>query len=118
MNVELIVTENFKKAAKKLLKKYLSLKLELLELEKKLLSNPQMGTSLGKDCYKIRLAVKSKGKGKSGGIRIITHIIVKLKIDHTDLTRVYMVYIYDKSEFENVSQKDLVRMIKEIKKSD
>ena len=63
MNVEIKVTEIFKKAAKKLLKKYPSLRLELQDLEKQLLTNPKIGTSIGSDCYKIRLAVKSKGKG-------------------------------------------------------
>ncbi|CAN5873801.1 hypothetical protein BH11BAC7_BH11BAC7_16560 [soil metagenome] len=27
---------------------------------------PQVGTSIGNNCYKIRLAISSKGKGKSG----------------------------------------------------
>lgn len=79
MNVEVKVTDVFKTAAKKLLKKYSSLKLELQNLEKQLIANPKMGTSIGNDCYKIRTAVKSKGKGKSGGIRIITHLIAKVK---------------------------------------
>ncbi len=90
-----------------------------MELEKELLANPQMGTSLGNDCYKIRLAVKNKGKGKSGGVRVITHIIARLQMDDANnLTKLYMVYIYDKSEFETVSQKDISRMIKEIIKND
>ncbi len=114
MNVEVKVTGVFKKAAKKLLKKYPSLRLELQNLEIQLLSNPKMGTSIGSDCYKIRLAVKSKGKGKSGGVRIITHLIAKLKIDDTGLTKVYVVYIYDKSEFESISLKDIRKMIVEI----
>jgi hypothetical protein len=118
MNVDVIVTENFKKAAKRLLKKYSSLKLELSGLENQLLSNPKTGAPLGNDCFKIRLAVKSKGKGKSGGVRIITHVILKLKEIDNDLKRVYMVYIYNKSEFETISQKDIDKMIKEIKKKE
>jgi hypothetical protein len=70
---------------------------------------------LGNDCYKIRLAVKSKGKGKSGGVRIITHIIAKLKRDNAGLTKLYMVYIYDKSELESLTDKELRKMIKEVK---
>jgi len=115
MNIEIRVTENFKKSAKKLFKKYSSLKLELLDLEKNLHSNPKMGTPIGNDCYKIRLAVKSKGKGKSGGVRVITHIIAKVESDAGGPARLYLVYIYDKSEFESLSDKDLRKMIKEIK---
>lgn len=114
-DIEVIVTDTFKKAAKKLLKKYSSLSSELLDLEKDLLTNPMMGTPLGNDCYKIRLAVKSKGKGKSGGLRLITHLIAKLKVDSSGMIRVFLVYIYDKSEFENISQKDISKMINEIK---
>jgi hypothetical protein len=116
MKVDIRVTENFKKAAKSLIKKYPSLKSELLDLEKVLQSNPKMGTPIGSDCFKIRLAVKSKGKGKRGGVRILTHIIVNLKIDETGLTKLYMVYIYDKSEFEAISDKELMKMIKDIKR--
>lgn len=85
-----------------------------MDLEKELLNNPTLGTSLGNDCYKIRLAVKSKGKGKSGGLRIITHLIAKLIVDNRGLTRVYLVYVYDKSEFENISRKDIIKIINEI----
>jgi mRNA-degrading endonuclease RelE of RelBE toxin-antitoxin system len=115
MKVDIRITENFKKAAKKLLRKYPSLKFELLNLEEELQSNPKKGTPIGSDCFKIRLSVKSKGKGKSGGVRILTHIIVNLKIDDNGLTKLYMVYIYDKSEFESISEKELKRMIKDIK---
>jgi hypothetical protein len=98
MSIDLRVTENFKRAAKKLLKKYSSLMQELSTLEQELRGNPKMGTALGNDCYKIRLAVKSKGKGKSGGVRIITHIIARMEKVDASSTRIYLVYVYDKSE--------------------
>jgi len=63
MNYSVELSENFKKEAKRLTKKYPSLKLELshvfLELEK----NPTLGTSLGNNIYKIRIGISSKGKG-------------------------------------------------------
>jgi hypothetical protein len=63
-----------------------------------------MGTSLGRDCYKIRLSISSKGKGKSGGARIITYVrVVK--------NRVYLMDIYDKSEQANISEKELIELI-------
>jgi len=41
-------------------------------------NNPRLGTAIGKNCYKIRLSIRSKGKGKSGGARVITHLIVNI----------------------------------------
>jgi mRNA-degrading endonuclease RelE of RelBE toxin-antitoxin system len=59
----------FEKQAKRLIKKYASLKKELLKLVQDLKENPVQGTSIGKNCFKIRIAIASKGKGKSGGSR-------------------------------------------------
>ena len=72
MSYNIVPIDNFKKEVKRLIKKYASLKNELLELNEQLEENPTLGTSLGNDIYKIRLAIISKGKGKSGGARIIS----------------------------------------------
>jgi len=75
MNV--IAISRFKKEAKFLVKKYRSLLNELEALIESLETNPMQGVFLGKDCYKIRLAIASKGRGKSGGARVITHIYIR-----------------------------------------
>ena len=72
MKVIVRITKNFKLEAKPLLKKHRSLLNDLVKLEKELLTTPRLGTSLGNDAYKIRLKISSKGKGKSGGARIIS----------------------------------------------
>ena len=64
MQVEINVTEAFKRAAKPLIKKYRSFVDDLAELEAELIANPEKGTPLGNNVYKIRLRIKSKGKGK------------------------------------------------------
>ena len=70
----------------------------------KLTINPTMGTPIGKDCYKIRIAISSKGKGKSGGARMITFVrIVK--------QTVFLMDIYDKSEQVTISDKELQLLI-------
>ena len=97
----------FEKQAKRLIKKYVSLKKELLQLVQQLKKDPQQGTPLGKGCFKIRISIASKGKGKSGGARVITNFFV------TDGT-VYLLSIYDKSEKENLSDKDLSELLKDI----
>jgi mRNA-degrading endonuclease RelE of RelBE toxin-antitoxin system len=96
--------EVFERQAKKLTKKYPSLKSELLALVRELKENPNQGTAIGKSCYKIRLAIKSKGKGRSGGARVITNIVV------TNNT-VYLLSIYDKSNKESLSNKELEELL-------
>ena len=94
----------FERQAKRLVKKFPSLKKEIQELIKELKEEPEKGISIGPNCYKIRLAIASKGKGKSGGARVITHVIFK---DDT----VYLLSIYDKSDIANLSDKEILKLI-------
>ena len=66
MKCNILATNSFPRDAKKLFKKYVSLKIELKELESQLIKNPRLGIKIHENIYKIRIAVKSKGKGKSG----------------------------------------------------
>jgi hypothetical protein len=70
-------------------------------------SNPKLGTPIGHDCYKIRIAIKSKGKGKSGGARVITNVYFTGR-------RLFLLTIYDKSEEDNISDKELLDMLKDL----
>jgi len=90
----------FDKQLKRLAKKFPSLKAEFSRLLEELEDNPEMGIALVNQCYKIRLAIASKGKGKSGGARIITHLQV---VDNS----VFLLAIYDKSEQENITDKEI-----------
>jgi mRNA-degrading endonuclease RelE of RelBE toxin-antitoxin system len=108
VNFKIEVIDEFEKDLKKLSKKYPSLKKDYENMLYSLLANPQQGEPLGKDCYKIRMAISSKGQGKSGGARLITNVkIVKEKI--------YLIAIYDKSDMENISDKELKERLKGIK---
>ena len=95
----------FRKAAKKLVRKYPSLKNELAELGSQLSEKPTLGTSLGNNCYKVRLAIASKGKGKFGGARIITHFYV------TGDT-VFLLTIFDKTQQESISDNEIKNLLK------
>jgi mRNA-degrading endonuclease RelE of RelBE toxin-antitoxin system len=72
MSYRVELSDNFKREAKKLVKKYPSLKTELAELFSLLEENPTTGVPPGNDIYKIRLAIASKNKGKSGGARVLS----------------------------------------------
>lgn len=115
MKYRVLLTRNFEKEAKRLTKKYPSLKTELADLNKQLLSNPNLGTPLGRNTYKIRLSVKSKGKGKSGGMRVITFLEVDILIQ--DTTNIFLLSIYDKSETSSISNEELKRIIHSSKNS-
>ena len=108
----IITTTQFAKDFKQLSKKYPSLANDLRQLQASLLDNPTQGTPLGDDCYKIRLSITSKGKGKSGGGRVITCVQI---INDT----IHLVTLYDKSDMENINDdflKEVVDMIKNRKK--
>lgn len=107
MIYSVIAVPSFKRELKKLAKKYTSLKLEFTQLIETLEQEPKQGISLGNNCYKIRIAISSKGKGKSGGARIITNFII------TDKT-VYLLSIYDKSEKDSLTSKELSELLNTI----
>ncbi|HEY4326971.1 MAG TPA: addiction module toxin RelE [Mucilaginibacter sp.] len=118
MKITVKVTSNFKKEAKPLLRKYKSLQTDLANLEKELLINPTLGTSLGNNTFKIRLKITSKGKGKSGGARVISYLEVELIANlETDnpVATVNLISIYDKSETENITDKELKKLIDNLK---
>lgn len=106
MNYEVIVTENFRKLAKSLSKKHHSLKVDLSRLVESLEKEPNQGVYLGKDCYKIRMAISSKGKGKSGGARVITCVKI---VSNT----VFLLTIYDKSTTDSITEKEIDELLAE-----
>lgn len=103
MSYKVIPTEKFRKEAKRLIKKYPSLKDELLDLSNTLALKPETGTPLGDHTYKIRLAIRSKGK--SGGARVITYLVTENK-------EVYLLTIYNKAEIDSVDDRILRQIIK------
>ncbi len=104
---KIITAKSFEKEAKPLLKKYSSLRQELINLGKELSENPTQGTPLGKNCYKIRLSIKSKGKGKSGGARVISYVI-------TDNEEVILLTIYDKQVKPDLQPNELNQLLEDI----
>jgi hypothetical protein len=107
MSYKIVSTRIFEKELKRLAKKYKSLKVEIATLFEDLEANPAQGTPLGSSCYKIRLAISSKQKGKSGGARVITCVKVIQEA-------VILLTIYDKSERENITDKELESFLKNL----
>ena len=105
MSFNIYTTDFFDKELKKLSKKYPSIKNDYIALVESLKGDPKKRQPLGNECYKIRMAIKSKGKGKSGGSRVIS--CVKIVAES-----VFLLSIYDKGDKENISDKELDDLIR------
>lgn len=104
MGYKIYTTPVFRKLFKKLDKKYPSLKADLQDLIQLLKAEPETGIHLGHNIYKIRMSISSKGKGKSGGARVLTYLVTKDK-------EIYLVYIYDKSQLDNISKEQILELL-------
>ncbi len=94
--MEIIATSAFIRSAKAIAKKYRSFNADYQRLMAELTENPRMGVDLGNGYRKVRMAISSKGKGKSGGCRVITLDMVERN------GCLYLIYAYDKSDYDTV----------------
>ncbi len=111
MNVTLHLHDEFKRQFRRLNKKYRSLIDDLENFQKELMANPLQGVDLGNGVRKVRMAITSKGKGKSGGARVLT-----LNVLVSDDADVILLTIYDKNEIENVSDEYIKWLVSEANK--
>lgn len=110
MNFEIIPTPDFEKAVKALAKRHRSLKQDITDFIISLQENPSQGDELCPGIRKIRLAIKSKGRGKSGGARVITYTVIFTE----DSDQVYLLDIYDNADYSTVDTATLQRIVTEI----
>lgn len=108
MNYKIRTFEDFDREFKRLSKRYHSLRNDLIALQQELLEHPDSGIDLGKGLRKVRMAIRSKGKGKSHGARVITYTII-LNVEEGVIN---LLYIYDKAEKENITGKELEALLK------
>jgi mRNA-degrading endonuclease RelE of RelBE toxin-antitoxin system len=104
MSFEVRYSPVFERAIKRLAKRYPSVRGDLELLISELAVTPRSGSPLGQDCYKVRMAIRSKGKGRSGGARVITCVKV---LNST----VILLTVYDKSERDAISDKELAKLL-------
>ncbi|MDE7441767.1 MAG: addiction module toxin RelE [Muribaculaceae bacterium] len=110
MSFDVSATHNFEKSLKHLAKKYRSVKQDVGDLVSLLEKSPLQGDEIAPGIRKIRMAITSKGKGKSGGARVITFNILTAATEG----KVFLLEIYDKSEFVTVDVASLFLMIKQL----
>ena len=105
MSYSLVALPTFASKLKKLAKKYKKIKSDLQELQKELMSNPKIGIALQHNCYKIRVANSSTPTGKSGGFRVVYYFV-----DRDN--KVFLMTIYSKTQKENISENELLELLK------
>ncbi|MDR0938752.1 MAG: addiction module toxin RelE [Mediterranea sp.] len=109
MNYKITYSPRFGKELKRLSKHYKSLKSDYANLLASLKQNPTQGISLGNNLRKVRMAITSKSKGKSGGARVITYTVILTEVD----AEIKLLAIYDKSERAGLSDKEMRRILEE-----
>lgn len=107
MNYTIRLYHTFRKQFKRLFKKYRSLETDTDALVESLLENPYQGVDLGRGLRKVRMTISAKGKGKSGGARVIILILAYSE----DQAEIGLLYIYDKSEQESLSDSELTELL-------
>lgn len=110
MNITIVPSKVFIRKAKLLAKKHRTLISDLKKLEEELKENPDTGIDLGNGLRKVRMSITAKGKGKSGGARVITYAAIASVEDK----RITLLTIYDKSEQSTISDQELRRLIAEL----
>lgn len=109
MSYRIIPTRKFLRELKQLAKRYVSIGEDVEALGISLAENPFQGVDLGGGLRKIRMAITSKGRGKSGGARVITLNVILTNEDG----EVFLITIYDKAERESISVKELEKFVRE-----
>lgn len=113
MTVDVKLSAEFVRQFKRLNKKYKSLAYDYASFLASIKVNPLQGTSLGGGVYKVRMPISSKGKGKSGGARVITLNVMMSKTPE-EIYEVTLLTIYDKSEMATVSDSFILSLINEL----
>lgn len=110
MTVEIYLGEEFKRQFKRLARKYRSLPADFRAFTRAMETDPMQGADLGNGMHKVRMAIASKGKGKSGGARVITYHAVATH----DCIEITLLTIYDKGELANVSDAYLRSLLEDL----
>lgn len=108
MNYNIKTAKSFERELKRLAKHYASMANDYAKLLADLQANPLLGTDLGGGLRKIRMSIASKGRGKSGGARVITFTVV-VAVEETEVN---LLYIYDKAERSNISGKEIEDLLR------
>ena len=109
-NITISVSDDFAKEAKRLAKKYPSFKQDYKDFLDSIKENPLQGDEITKNIRKIRMAIKSKGKGKSGGARVVTFNV----LTNTEKGQVVFLLLYDKEDASTVKVNVVKQLVRDM----
>ncbi len=104
MKLEVVEKSLYKKVLKKLAKRYRNIEKDVDDFLNAITTKEDLGIELKSNIFKARIRNSDKHKGKSAGYRLISYLAV---ID----SKLYLLYIYDKSQIENLSEKEIDSII-------
>jgi mRNA-degrading endonuclease RelE of RelBE toxin-antitoxin system len=107
MSFEVRTIPEFERRLRVLAKRYRSLRSDFAAFLAELARDPKTGTALGRSCFKVRMRIAAKQKGKSGGARVITYV-------HVAGSTVWLLTIYDESERATIADKELVALLTDL----
>lgn len=110
MNFEITATEDFRRSLKTLLKRHRSFKQDFKDFSDSIRKDPMQGVELSPGIRKIRMAITSKGRGKSGGARVITYTVIISE----NAGKVYLIDIYDKADYSTVDVRIIQKKISDL----
>ncbi len=105
MSFSIHPVDGFKKDFKKLAKKYKKIEDDVRKVVLQLRENPKVGIALQFNCYKIRVVNSSVPTGQSGGFRVVYYFL-------DDDNNIYLMNIYSKTQKENISETELLALLK------
>lgn len=102
---EFIELPTYLKSVKKLKKRFKNIDLDVDSFFKKHVNHiDDLGIKLHENIYKARIKNSDKQAGKSSGYRLITYVEISEN-------KINLLYIYDKSDLANISDKELDRIV-------
>ena len=106
LTFERVELPTYKKAVKKLKKRFRNIEKDIDDFFETVSTVEDLGVRLHESIFKARIRNRDKSSGKSGGYRLITYLVLSEG-------RLYQLYVYDKSDLANISDKELDRLVVE-----
>ncbi|MBQ9655280.1 MAG: addiction module toxin RelE [Prevotella sp.] len=110
MSYEISRHKDFDVSIKRLAKRYRSISDDYEDFLESLEENPFQGAELCPGIRKIRMSIASKGRGKSGGARVITANAIVAEHEG----RIALLTIYDKEGASTVKLNVIKQMAREL----
>ena len=104
MKLQVVEKTLYKKSLKKLSKHYKNIEKDVDNFLNSIKSKEDLGIELKSNVFKARIKNSDKNRGKSAGYRLISYLAIRKN-------ELHLLYIYDKSKIENLTEDEIDRLI-------